>query len=307
MVSPETIMRTLALLSLFAAPVWAVTDDPWTTKPQKLSERMGTTTRPAIPVTIPPKHDNPWDPKPSTVREMAADRPDQTGTPFTVPKGFFHFESGIVDHERRLDTDNKLETFTWGEINAKYGLTDNLDLQVIWQPMTEVRYRGDENDPGFYQSGVNDLLVRMKYNLMGNDSGDFALAMLPYVKVPTAKRGIGNDMWEGGLILVSEADIGGGFTLGNSLGGHISADSDDTLYFRPAISAVLGREITEKLGVFVEIYSSWHMDEERYWQTSLDFGLDYDLTEHMILDAGVLWFFRGEETLNPFAGISWRF
>jgi hypothetical protein len=27
----------------------------------------------------------------------------------------------------------------------------------------------------------------------------------------------------------------------------------------------------------------------------------------MILDAGVLWFFRGEETLNPFAGISWRF
>ncbi|MBL9133816.1 MAG: hypothetical protein JNG86_21575, partial [Verrucomicrobiaceae bacterium] len=141
--------RLLISALLISMPVRAATDNPWSTQPQKLSERFPTPRRTG-PTVLVPTQENPWDPKPGTIREMAADRPDQTGTPFTVPKGFFHLETGIIDHERRLDTDNRLETFTWGEINAKYGLTDNLDLQLIWQPMTQIRYRGDENDPGFY-------------------------------------------------------------------------------------------------------------------------------------------------------------
>ncbi len=139
-----------------------------------------------------------FNPAPATVREMTTDRPDQTEGAFTVPQGMFQFEFGILNYSRRLDTDHRNETFIWGEVNAKYGLTNDLDFQLIWQPWTEQRYKGNPEDVdslGYFREGVNDLVVRLKYNVVGNDGGPFAMTLLPFVKVPTAKHRIGNDMW----------------------------------------------------------------------------------------------------------------
>jgi hypothetical protein len=253
---------------------------------------------------------DPWDTKPHTVREMTTDRPDQTEGAFTIPKGMFQIESGLVNYSRRLDTDHRNETMIFGEMNVKYGVTDSLDFQLIWQPYTTMRYKGNTEDAdnlGFYREGVNDLVVRLKYNVIGNDGGAFAMSLLPFVKVPTAKHRIGNDMWEGGLAVNTEIDLGGGFTLGNSLFATIAADSDDTLYFRPAVTAVLGYGITERLSCYVEIFSASQVDVERYWQTSLDAGLGFAITPNMIFDVGANWFFRGDEAINPFVGLSVRF
>ncbi|MFN7344110.1 MAG: transporter [bacterium] len=246
---------------------------------------------------------------PATVREMSTDRPDQTEGAFTVPKGMYQFEFGFFNYSRRLDTDHRNETFIFGEVNAKYGLTNDIDFQLLWQPWTEQRFKGnpDQGEDGFHREGVSDLNVRLKWNLIGNDSGPFALALLPSVKVPTAKHKIGNDLWEGGLAIATEIDLGGGFTLGNTITGYVAGDSDDTLYFRPSATAVLGYDITDKFSCFVEIFASSNMDTERYWQTSLDAGIGYAITENMIFDAGAFWFFRGEEAINPFVGLSVRF
>ena len=241
------------------------------------------------------------------VRAMSTDRPDQTEGAYTVPKGMYQFEFGLLSYARRLDTDNRSETFTWGEVNAKYGLTHDIDLQLIWQPYIQQRNRGNPADPGFYREGVADITARVKWNLVGNDGGPFALALLPFVKIPTATHAVGNDMWEGGLAVNTQIDLGGGFTLGNSFFGNVSADSDDTLYFRPAVTASLGYGITEKLGCYAEVTASSQMDEERYWQTSFDAGLTYAVTDNLIFDAGVNWFFRGDEAINPFCGFSIRF
>ena len=251
-----------------------------------------------------------FNPAPATVREMTTDRPDQTEGAFTVPQGMFQFEFGILNYSRRLDTDHRNETFIWGEVNAKYGLTNDLDFQLIWQPWTEQRYKGNPEDVdslGYFREGVNDLVVRLKYNVVGNDGGPFAMSLLPFVKVPTAKHRIGNDMWEGGLAINTEVDLGGGFSLGNSLFSTVVADSDDTLYFRPAVTAVLGYDITERLSCWVEIFAANQVDTERYWQTSFDAGIGFAITENMIFDAGAFWFFRGDEAINPFVGLSVRF
>ena len=93
------------------------------------------------------------------VRAMSTDRPDQTEGAYTVPKGMYQFEFGLFNYARRLDTDNRSETFTWGEVNAKYGLTHDIDLQLIWQPYIQQRDRGNPADPGFYREGVADRQV----------------------------------------------------------------------------------------------------------------------------------------------------
>lgn len=243
------------------------------------------------------------------VRPMATDRPDQTDGVFTVPKGWWQFETGLFNYSRRMDTDHRNETFIWGEVNAKYGLTNNIDVQLIWQPWTEQRYKGnpDAGEDGFAREGVNDLVARVKFNLFGNDGGPWAMSVVPFVKIPTAKHKIGNDLWEGGMSINSEIDLGGGFTLGNTIYSQILGDSDDTLHFSPTATAVLGYEVTDSLTVYGEIYGQNKVDSERYWQTSFDAGFMYSITPNVIFDAGANWFFRGEEAFNPFVGLSWRF
>lgn len=300
--------RYLLPALLLSAPAWAVTDDPWTTKPQKLSERLGTG-RTSMPAALPLNPDQAIQKTAGEVRPMATDRPDQTDGVYTVPKGWWQFETGLLSYSRRLDTDNRNESFIWGEVNAKYGLTDSIDLQLIWQAWAENRYRGDpgNGEDGFAREGVNDLVARVKFNLFGNDEGRWAMSVVPFVKIPTAKHKIGNDMWEGGMSINSEVDLGGGFTLGNTIYAQALADNDDTLHFSPTVTAVLGYEVTDSLVVYGEIYGQNRVDTERYWQTSFDAGFMYSITPNVIFDAGANWFFRGDEAINPFVGLSWRF
>ena len=304
-------MKPVCLLlssMLLAIHGLAANDDPWITRPQPLSEHLGVQ-RTVTPVALPPNPDAAWQKKAETVRPMATDRPDQTDGVYTVPKGMFQFETGLFNYSRRLDTDYRNEAFIWGEVNAKYGLTDSIDLQLIWQAWAENRYRGDpgNGEPGYYREGVNDLVARVKFNLFGNDGGSWAMSVVPFVKIPTAKHKIGNDMWEGGVSINSEIDLGGGFTLGNTLYSQILADNDDTLHFSPTVTAVLGYEVTDSFVVYGEIYGQNRVDTERYWQTSFDAGFMYSITPNVIFDAGANWFFRGDEAINPFVGLSWRF
>jgi hypothetical protein len=41
-------------------------------------------------------------------------------------------------------------------------------------------------------AGVGDTFARLKINLRGDDGCAVALALLPYVKLPTARAGLGN-------------------------------------------------------------------------------------------------------------------
>jgi hypothetical protein len=53
---------------------------------------------------------------------------------------------------------------------------------------------------------------RLKWNIWGNDGGATALAVIPYVKVPTASTGIGNPLVEGGALLTLGINLPYDFT-----------------------------------------------------------------------------------------------
>ena len=134
--------RYLLPFLLLSAPAWAVTDDPWTTKPQKLSERLGTG-RTSTPAALALNPDQAIQKKAGEVRPMATDRPDQTDGVYTVPKGWWQFETGLLSYSRRLDTDNRNESFIWGAVNANYGLTARLAPPPLWQAWPQNPSPGD--------------------------------------------------------------------------------------------------------------------------------------------------------------------
>lgn len=238
------------------------------------------------------------------VRPLSTDRPDQTEGAYTVPKGWFQIESGLFSHSSRLNTEERTEITNYAEVNLKYGLRDDLDLQAIWVPHVRHRHKDAAGEVINEAGGHGDLFIRAKWNLVGNDDGAYALALMPWVKAPVATPTLGNDMWEYGLGINQALELGGGFSIGSSVFLNQAVNIDNDHYFEPTASAVLGWAATERLGLYVEIFSAWRMDEERYWQTSLDGGVTYLLTENFQLDAGVNWFFRGEDSVNPFVGFS---
>ncbi len=63
------------------------------------------------------------------VNEIITDRPDQTESPFTVPRRHFQMETGLVFEK----TNSNTETFVYPATLIKYGLTDRFELRLIME------------------------------------------------------------------------------------------------------------------------------------------------------------------------------
>lgn len=241
------------------------------------------------------------------LRPLSTDRPDQTESAHSVPKGWFQVESNLISYSRTYRVGEQAENTSLGDFIFKYGITDNTDIQLGWAPHLLRRDHDTDGVLAGKHSGVGDVTLRVKTNLVGNDSGSYALALLPWVKAPTASTGLGNRGWEYGLTINQEFDIGGGWELGLSIFLAMAVTDERLRYFEPAFTLALGHDLTERLAFYVETYQGYLYEDGRYWQSAFDGGLTYRVTPDVQLDIGANWFFNGQQVLNPFAGISFRF
>ncbi|WP_181243649.1 hypothetical protein [Chamaesiphon polymorphus] len=108
---------------------------------------------------------------------------------------------------RAADEDgNATDDFQFIATNLKVGLLNNVDLQVVVQPYSRSRIRLNSSSNQTLQTeGFGAIVARLKVNLYGNDTferpGDSALAVMPYISVPTVRDGVGGNFLEGGLIV----------------------------------------------------------------------------------------------------------
>ena len=222
----------------------------------------------------------------SLLRDLSPDRPDATESPITVDAGRFSIEASLFDYRR----DAGEETFTYGSLNLKAGLTHNIDVQAI----VDVRTIEENNTDTF-----GDLTLRLKWNLFGNDEGDTALALLPFVTIPTS-----DGEWEAGLIIPWST------TLTDTIGFGLQAEFDyvddgDTQSFEFLHTAVLGLSLTEKLGAYTEYIGISSSDS---YQSFIAGGMNYAVSDHLILDFGVqAGLNSASEDFGVFTGFTKRF
>src|SRR5438132_1967287 len=133
---------------------------------------------------------------PPLMRELAADRPDKTDCPFTVDAGHFQVEMDFANltYNRPNSTrgNTRFTSYDVAPMNLKVGLLNSLDFQLVlvpyhWERTEERTARITER-----KSGFDGITPRFKMNLIGNDRGSFALALLPYVKVPLSQHRLSN-------------------------------------------------------------------------------------------------------------------
>lgn len=243
------------------------------------------------------------------MREMSTDRPDLTESPYTVDAGHFQIEMDVLNYAWDDEGGVRTESFGFATMNLKAGLCNRTDLQIVLEPYNYVRIRDRAAGTRDRLNGFGDITTRMKVNLWGNDGGPTALALMPFVKLPTNQDDLGNDAVEGGLIIPFAAELPARWGMGAMTEVDFIEDADGSGHHAEFINTLtFGHDIVGNLAGYIEFFSLVSTDDKSPWIGSVNFGCTYGLTEDIQLDAGInIGVTSSADDLNPFCGISWRF
>jgi hypothetical protein len=252
-----------------------------------------------------------FNPTPATAeRAFCTDRPTKSTGACTVDAGHLQVETDLVNYT--YDHQDGVTTQTWIAPNPtlKLGVTNTLDLEVNWAPFEQVETRGHGAHSSI--SGVGDVYLKAKLNLLGDDGGDVAFAIEPYVKAPTARAGLGNGAVEGGVIAPIVANLPAGWSLTVDPELDILQDAagrGDHANLAGLLS--FSHSVSKTLTASVEVWSDVDFEPQgTVRQYSFDLGLAWIPASHpnVQLDGGVnLGLDRQTPAAQAYVGLSQRF
>lgn len=240
------------------------------------------------------------------MRELSTDRPDQTECPFTVDAGHWQFEFDFANYTLDDEAGVRTRTLNLAPLNVKLGLTSSTDIQFLFDSYSVERVRAAGTTTTTRDWG--DLTVRLKHNFWGNDGGDTAFAAMPFVKIPLQLGDAGNDFVEGGLILPLAISLPGGWGLGLMTEFDLLADAvGNDRHLEWINSAALGRDLTSRLGAYVELFSAHSYERGTDWLAQAGLGFTYAFTPDVQLDGGCNFGLTpGAPDAQPFLGLTIR-
>lgn len=238
------------------------------------------------------------------LKEMETDRPDATESAYTVAAGHFQLETDMFKQVR-----NKAEQFLYVEnsynlVNLKLGLTRRTDVQIVIPTyvINMVKERATrkitENQHGF-----GDIVIRYKYNLWGYSGGKTALALMPFLSIPTAasmSAGL-----HGGIIIPFVWNISDKLSFGSQVGFTRAKEDDNAYHSYYLYSFTFGRSIGKNVDVFSEMLFNYNFYQARF-DTYANGGIILSLTDNLNLDAGFNYGLKATSDRTIFTGLSFR-
>ena len=239
---------------------------------------------------------------------ICAARPGKSTPACTVPAGHFQLETGLADWSAGEIGGERDTSLVIGETTFKYGLSDRSDIEVDVAPWQRSTSRGG----GFREraSGIGDVTVAYKRQLTGGEAA-VQIAALPYVKIPTAKRALGNGKWEAGLLVPIGVSIANSpLSIGLTPELDWAADGDGHGHHAAMVQvASLGWQANDKLSLSAELWGQWDWDPAGTGkQASADGSVAYLLSDNVQIDAGANFGLnRQTPDVELYAGVSKRF
>jgi Putative MetA-pathway of phenol degradation len=240
------------------------------------------------------------------MRDLSTDRPDTTESPYSVDAGHYQVEVEALSFTKDKTGGVTTKTIN-SSINAKVGIDNRSDLQVVLEVFRSVRESG--NGANFDEVGLGDLDIRYKFNLWGNDGGPNAAAVMPYITLPThSDRFDANREVTGGLILPFATTLDGDWDVGFMLQFDIVRNAADDGYVGSFTqTATASHAIVGDLGGFLEVVNTASADKNTSGEAYFDAGLTYGFAENIQFDAGFnLGLTQASEDIRFFVGVSVR-
>jgi len=230
------------------------------------------------------------------MRELATDRPDRTESPYSVDPGHFQFEVDLVNST----LDGGTTSTNFASFNAKAGLTESMDFQILFSPASTFAGAGQS------KFGVGDLTLRLKKNIFGNDEGDMAFGVMPYITLPTQSESLGSSSTILGASIPFAYPLPAGFSGGLMLEPTYDLSSTGEFNDKFAFASMItfGHDIWGDVGGYIEFYNELSASP---WVSTLDLGLTWGMTPDLQWDVGAnIGMTDATEDLNWFAGVSFR-
>lgn len=239
---------------------------------------------------------------------ICADRPGQSTPTCTVAPGHWQVETGLADWSLQKSAGERDTALALGETTMRYGVTGRSDIQVDFTPWQRATSSGPGG--GAHASSFGDVSILYKHRLTADDAA-LQVALMPVVKIPTAKHWLGNGKWEGALLVPIDITLGKS-PLALNLTPEIdwAADAEGRGH-HPAMVQVasLGWQATNKVSVSAELWHQWDWDPSgTTLQVSADGSAAYLLSDDVQLDAGANFGLnRATSDVEIYAGFAKRF
>ena len=239
-----------------------------------------------------------------SLREMETDRPDVTESPQTVDAGHFQLETDLMRFQRQRNNEERTDEYLFNQVNLKLGLTNTTAIQLSLESYV---VNNDFNAIGNLDrtSGIGDLTFRLKQNLLGNDKGKFAIALLPYLKFPTSHADP-ESQYEGGIIIPMRIKFANDWKMGLQLEADRLQDDEGMGHHNEILQTVsISHHISKKLDGTFETYYTYEI-REAHFKNFLNAALQYELSKDFLIDGGLNYGLQHDARKSYFVGLSFR-
>lgn len=238
---------------------------------------------------------------------ICTDRPTKANAVCTVPAGTIQLETSGLGWTMTEGGGSRAELLTIASTVAKVGLSDRSDLQIGFAPITRLTTKAGGSSERI--SGFGDIAVRYKHRLTDGDA-PVQLALIPFVKLPTARDGLGNGKVEGGLAVPISFTLASPVTV--TLGPELDllADADGSGRHLALVNLVnLSLAVAPRLTAVGELWTNLNFDPQgTLEQISADAAVAYAIANDLQLDLGAnVGLTADTPDLELYAGISLRF
>lgn len=215
------------------------------------------------------------------IEKIDTDRPDQTESPFTVPKKWMQFESGFLKEVEKGPNDPfyklKSISFQHPSLLSKYGISKHFELRLITEFSTEKIMQN--NRVIEKQSGISNLEFGGKLNFFDEKGLRPKVSLIAHYNF-AGLRTLNKDSIDGfNFRFTLQKTISKKVSLGLNLGMEYERFGNAPAYtytFAP------GFNLSEKWYAYIEAFGFIWKDEKP--ENSIDGGLAYFVNDNFKVD-----------------------
>ena len=175
-----------------------------------------------------------------------------TERPTTVAPGRFLLEMDTLSLTIDRESGQKYTAVGVATTFLTTGLSADWDVQVGAELFLSQKF--DVGGLSGRNSGIGDVYFRTKWRFYEDQASGTAIALLPYVKLPTNTGGVGKKAMEGGLIVPWQTNLAGGVSLtAMAEVEFVRNDRDDGYDSFWYTSMAMHRAVTKAIGVYGEL------------------------------------------------------
>jgi len=239
------------------------------------------------------------------MREMETDRPDVTESPYTVDAGHFQYETDLVRLIKEKSDIVKTSTLLINQANLKIGITGSTAIQIGFQTYGWQKEREIVTGSAITSNGIGDVTLRLKQNVIGNNTGNFALAILPYVKFPTSKYDE-ESRFERGLIIPMSYKLPGEWKLGWQVEVDRLKDLDQPAMHTEILQTLtISHALSKRIDGIAETYYIYDFKAHQL-SNYINAAIQIEVAKDFKLDAGINYGLQNTAAEHYFIGASYR-